>query len=208
MGLPADVLARAEELTPEQARTLDAMLAELERREAELGRREDEVADTQARLTRESSAAESERSELEQRLTAIGERERELEREGREQVRRFLLEARKRVEEALGTARAAVSEATAKEARRLVEEGVQEEADALRKLEDSGWRVKGRTKNTSPGAKRQGAVEADASLEQSVPGSAFTVPSDTEVSSELNLRGMPSSTAKGPACCAAWCRSC
>ncbi len=195
MGLPADVLARAEELTPAQARTLDAMLAELERREAELGRREEEVADTQARLTRESSAAQSQRSELEQRLAAIGERERELEREGREQARRFLLEARKRVEEALGTARAAVSEATAKEARRLVEEGVQEEADALKKLEEQGWKVRGagngeggtgrvaasQPKKGSRGAERQRGVAAEAS---------FPVPPDTEVSSELNLRGM------------------
>lgn len=204
MGLPSDVLARAEELTPEQARSLDAMLAELEQREAELGRREGEVADTRARLARESSAVRAERSELQQRLAALNERERELEHEGREQARRFLLEARKRVEEALGLARAAVSEATAKEARRLVEEGVKEEGDALKKLEGRGWRVRGtgngeggtgRLAATQPNehsrpARRQRAAEADTSSQSTVPGSRFPVPSDTEVSSELNLRGM------------------
>jgi DNA mismatch repair protein MutS2 len=97
-----------------------------------------------------------------------------------------------------------VSEATAKEARRLVEEGVQEEADALKKLEDRGWKVRGagsgeegaggaaaaQAKQASRGAQRQRSVEADTSSNQSVPGSPFPVPSDTEVSSELNLRGM------------------
>ncbi len=196
MGLPSDVLARAEELTPEQARSLDAMLAELEQREAELGRREGEVADTQAHLARESGAARDERSELQRRLAALNERERELEREGREQARRFLLEARKRVEEALGTARAAVSEATAKEARRLVEEGVKEEADALRKLEEAGWRVRG-TENGEQGTGRPAAPQskkgsrvAGTSPEPTVPRSPFPVPSDTKVSSEVNLRGM------------------
>ncbi len=204
MGLPHDVLARADELTPEQARSLDAMLAELEAREAELARHEADVAATQARLSEESTVMRDRRSELEQRLETLGVREAELEREGREQARRFLLEARKRVEEALGLARAAVSEATAKEARRLVEEGVKEEAEAIKKLEEQGWRVRGTgsgergtgrpaapqpTQGSRP-AKRKRPAEPESSSEQTVPRSPFPVPSDTQVSTELNLRGM------------------
>jgi DNA mismatch repair protein MutS2 len=49
-----------------------------------------------------------------------------LEREAREQTRAYLLEARRRVEDALARARAAVDEATAREARRLVEKALAE----------------------------------------------------------------------------------
>jgi DNA mismatch repair protein MutS2 len=147
-GLPDRVLAAAESLTPEAARTLEATLAELERREAVLTRREGEVLDLEARLERDGATLADEREDIERRTAELREREREHERAGRQQARQFLLDARKRVEEALAVARAAVSEATAKEARRLVEEGVREEGDALAQLERAarakGWTVKGR----------------------------------------------------------------
>src|SRR5437867_1511865 len=46
----------------------------------------------------------------------------------REGARAYLLEARKTVEAALGQARAAVTEATAREARRMVEEAIEKTA--------------------------------------------------------------------------------
>src|SRR2546430_7250715 len=55
-------------------------------------------------------------------------RARGLEQAAREQTRADLLEARKKVEEALGRARAAVDEATAKQARRLLESALEETA--------------------------------------------------------------------------------
>ena len=79
-----------------------------------------------------------------------------------------------------------------------------EEAEALAKLEAQGWKVRGTgngeggtghraaspPKQPSRAAKRQRAEQPDASPEQAVRGARFPVPSDTEVSSELNLRGM------------------
>jgi DNA mismatch repair protein MutS2 len=58
-------------------------------------------------------------------------REREAERAARAQAKTYLLEARQRVEEALGRARGAVDEAAARDARRLVEEGIKAESLAL-----------------------------------------------------------------------------
>jgi DNA mismatch repair protein MutS2 len=61
-------------------------------------------------------------------------REKEAERAGRQQARAYLMDARRRVEEALGSAREAVDEAAAKEARRLVEEGIREEGEQLARV--------------------------------------------------------------------------
>jgi len=181
LGLPDEVLAKAEELTPEEARSVDAILEELERRQTELTRREEEVAAADARLARDTEAARSERQDVERRMESLEEKERELERTGREQARKFLLEARRRVEEALGSARAAVNEATAKEARRLVEQGVQQEADALAKLEEAagkqGWKIKG-----SSGEDRTPSVRRS-----SRPDPHAVIP---EISSDVDLRGM------------------
>ena len=156
LGLPAEVLAEAEAAMPEAQRALEALLADLEAKTQALEAREREAA------TRERAADHRERDQaaraatLDEREKAAGEREREVERAGRQQARQFLLEARTRVEEALGLARAAVTEATAKEARRLVEEGVQHEAEALKKLDavagQKGWRVKGGAGNGERGA--------------------------------------------------------
>ncbi len=127
LGFPADVLGTAEELVPEGARSLEAALAELENAEAEVRRREEALSTAEAQIASTQAAIRRESVDLAGR---------------EEQMRRFLLEARRRVEEALGIARAAVDEATAKEARRLVEEGVREEGEALKKLEGKGWRLK------------------------------------------------------------------
>ena len=55
-----------------------------------------------------------------------------LDKDARERARAYLLEARKTVEAALGQARAAVTEATAKEARRMVEEAIEKTTSARR----------------------------------------------------------------------------
>jgi DNA mismatch repair protein MutS2 len=146
LGMPDDVLRSAEDLTPEHSRTLEATLAELERREAALAEAEARVGGDAERLGRDLEAARAARTAAEAHAAEITRQARTAEREAREQARRFLLEARRRVEEALALARAAVDEATAREARRLIEAGVAEEADAIRKLEEGakekGWKVK------------------------------------------------------------------
>ncbi len=70
---------------------------------------------------------------LEQRAAALVAREgevaaraRTLAREARDQARAYLLEARRQVEDALGRARAAVDEATARQARRLLEQAIED----------------------------------------------------------------------------------
>jgi DNA mismatch repair protein MutS2 len=192
-GLPDRVLAAAESLTPEAARTLEATLAELERREAVLTRREGEVADLEARLERDGSTLAGEREDIERRARELWEREQEQERAGRQQARQFLLDARKRVEEALALARAAVSEATAKEARRLVEEGVREEGDALAQLEraarDKGWTVKGRGHQGGQSRRERDLPERErgaATPSRLATHEALT----TTAATEVDLRGM------------------
>ena len=104
----------------------------------------------------------------------------------------------RRVEEALGIARAAVDEATAKEARRLVEEGVREEADALRALEGKGWRLKtaGRPGAAGGGGSPGGEVPATSAR----PRARSEAPDITVVpetaASEIDLRGMTADEAE------------
>jgi DNA mismatch repair protein MutS2 len=194
LGLPEHVLRTADDLTPEAAKTLEATLSDLERREAMLKRQEGEVSVLKGRLEAETIKLAQERDEMGTRLAQLAEREREAERAGREQARKFLLEARKRVDHALGTARAAVSDATAREARRLVEEGVKEEGDALKRLEAEakakGWRVKGE-RDTDRGIRDIGSAPADVkrAAPQTSPTS-YSEPSISSPSSTLDLRGL------------------
>jgi DNA mismatch repair protein MutS2 len=146
LGLPPEIVADAERRTPQAERSLDAVLADLEQRGADLTDRAAQLDALAARLRRQEGELAQRHESLAAREAEVATRAAEVEREGRQQARRFLLEARKRVDEALGVARAAVSEATAKEARRLVEEGISDEAAALKRLHDDlakkGWRVK------------------------------------------------------------------
>ncbi len=201
LGLPVDVVTAAESRIPEAIMTLDATLAELERREIAL--HEQEVANEDLRLRLEAEQIRV--GELRERLTHferdVQERERQLEKAGRERARTFLLESRRRVEEALALARAAVDEATAKQARRLVEEGVQEEADAIQKLaalEEKGWRV-GKGRRATGGGRRdehQGSSSGDSEIGQQPPAhgkqrtSHGFSGSDVEAATEINVRGM------------------
>ncbi len=200
LGLPDAVIDRAEARTPAAERRLDAVLAEAERRALAAVEREVELADLAARLTRREGELAALRETLAERERTASTREAELEREGREQARRFLLEARKRVEEALGVARAAVSEATAKEARRLVEQGISDEADAVQRLEaelaKKGWRVK--TKGGEQGALRSAAVRVPSRRSRAPerrPASG-PPPATLPAVSEFDLRGLMAEDAR------------
>jgi len=147
LGLSEDVLARADVLLPEAARSLDSILADLEAREEALNEKEATASAEIARLEAERIKADAAAASLENRDAEVADREREIEREGRQQARQYLLDARRRVEEALGMARGAKTDTTAKQARKMVEEGVTEEGEALKRLEKQaeklGWKVKG-----------------------------------------------------------------
>jgi len=142
LGIDPGVLADAEADVPRAARTLDALLADAERRaraleagEAALAVRDAESEGRAARLASELEAVGAREAELRGR-------ERDAERRAREQARAHLLEARQLVEQALGAARSAVDDAAARDARRLVEEGITAGARALAAAEHE-WRAEG-----------------------------------------------------------------
>jgi DNA mismatch repair protein MutS2 len=121
LGVPDDVLGDAERALPETERALDALLAAVEERARALEAKEREV-------TAAAEAARAERERIEARAVEVAARAKALDKAGREQARAYLLKARKIVEAALSRARAAVDEATAKEARRLLEKAIEETA--------------------------------------------------------------------------------
>jgi DNA mismatch repair protein MutS2 len=136
LGIDADILSDAEARVPDAERNLDALLASVE----EQGR---ELRETQARLDQRESGLESLEARLASQRESQSAREAELrrlekeaERAGRKQVKQYLMEARRLVEEALGTARAAGDEAAAREARRMVEEGIRQQAERLAEAEE------------------------------------------------------------------------
>jgi DNA mismatch repair protein MutS2 len=129
LGLSADVLGDAERAVPDAERHLDALLADVEARAHALAERE-------AALAQAESAATEDRARLDDRVSGLAraerdaaQRERTADARARDQARRYLLEARKTVEAALGQARAAVDEATAREARRMLEKAIAETSE-------------------------------------------------------------------------------
>ncbi|MEP7226689.1 MAG: Smr/MutS family protein, partial [Gemmatimonadales bacterium] len=138
LGVAAEILADAEARVPDAERSLDALLAAVEERERELrvvqntqAEREVDLDSLAARLALQNESQTAREAELKRR-------EKEAERQGRQQARAYLLEARQRVEEALGAARGAADDATAREARRLVEDAIRTEGEALAGQRGSG----------------------------------------------------------------------
>ncbi len=131
LGIDPAVLAEAEADVPRAARTLDALLADAERRARSLEEREQALAARDAESEGRAARLSTELEAVEARDTALRRRERDAERRAREQARAHLLEARQLVEQALGAARTAVDEGAARDARRLVEEGIAAGARAM-----------------------------------------------------------------------------
>src|SRR5213076_209220 len=128
LGVAEDVLAEAERGVPDAERTLDRLLASVEARGRDIDVRAAELEARSAQLDLErQNLANLQALENELHL-----REKVLDKDARERARAYLLEARKTVEAALGQARAAVTEATAKEARRMVEEAIEKTTSARR----------------------------------------------------------------------------
>ena len=124
LGVPGDVLAEAERAVPDAERTLDRLLAAVEARSRELEARAQALDGRAAELDLARRAVD----DLELRAADLLAREKRLDADARERARAYLLEARKTVEAALAQAQAAVDEATAKEARRMVEEAIEKTA--------------------------------------------------------------------------------
>ena len=137
LGVAPEILADAEARVPSAERSLDNLLAAVEERERELrtaqGALEERTLELDSLAARLALQHESQAA----REAELKRREKEAERQGRQQARAYLLEARQRVEEALGAARGAADEAAAREARRLVEDAIREEGEALERTEEA-----------------------------------------------------------------------
>jgi DNA mismatch repair protein MutS2 len=163
LRLPEAVLARAEARVPQVQRDADALLADLERRDAELAERERVAADTTTDV-----AYRTER--LEARERELRERDREFERRSRHEARRYLLHARAQVEQTVrelreATAAAAAAEGSehARRARQRVEELVAEQGEALAAIDETDAEVAAPAAPGAPGTLRIGdAVEMPA----------------------------------------------
>jgi DNA mismatch repair protein MutS2 len=131
LGVRPSVLERAEALVPEAERDLDRLLAQAESRTLELSRREEELVARLAEAERLEAVAHVTRADVEAREATLRAREQEAERDRARQAKAYLLEARKRVESALAMAKGAADEAGAREARRLLEDGVRDQAAVL-----------------------------------------------------------------------------
>jgi len=135
LGVAPDILRDAEARVPDGERSLDQLLARVEERERELRTsraalegREVELDALGARLRVQAESQASREAELKRR-------EKDAERAARTQARAFLLDARQRVEAALGSARAAADEVKAREARRMLEAGIVELAEPAEPVE-------------------------------------------------------------------------
>jgi DNA mismatch repair protein MutS2 len=135
LGVDPVVLAAAEQLVPDAERELDRLLATVEAREQELARREAVATEQLAEVERREAVAALTAETQAAREATLRQEEKEATRERARQAKAYLLEARKRVEAALSLAQGAGHEASAREARRLVEEGIREEAEQLEEPE-------------------------------------------------------------------------
>jgi DNA mismatch repair protein MutS2 len=135
LGVARDILNDAETRIPDAERRLDALLAAVEERERELRTEQSAVSERAVEL--DSLAARLGQQEVSQtaREQELKRKEKESEREGRRQARAHLMEARQLVEAALAQAQGAADEAAAREARRMVEDGIREEGEALERTE-------------------------------------------------------------------------
>jgi DNA mismatch repair protein MutS2 len=143
LGVAPDILADAEARVPDAERSLDALLAAVEERERELRLAQAKLAEQTLELESLSARLALQDESQTAREAELRRREKEAERQGRQQARSYLLEARQRVEEALGAARGAADEAAAREARRIVEEGVKEAGEALAEQSSAAGQVDG-----------------------------------------------------------------
>jgi DNA mismatch repair protein MutS2 len=121
LGVDEGVLREAETLVPDEDRRLDALLAELERKQRDTADREAtlealklDLDNLQARLSLQQHQQESLQADLKERAKTF-------ERDAKKEAREVLLEARKQVEQAIELAR----QGAEKEARRLLEEEIQ-----------------------------------------------------------------------------------
>jgi len=127
-GVDPAIVARAEARVPEGERALDRLLHTVEARDHAVRARETEVADQAGALERQLADVAVREAAVEAREREAKRRDREADQRARAQARAVLLDARRQVEAALGAAAAARDEAEAREARRVLEEAIRDQA--------------------------------------------------------------------------------
>jgi DNA mismatch repair protein MutS2 len=129
--MPEAVLQNAEQRVPVVEREVSALLEDLQRRETALREREAAIAGHEDAVRRRAARiAERERT--------VRERELEVERAARRDARRYVLDARRKIEAAIGAVRSAGSaevEARAAAARRAAERLLAEQTEALARID-------------------------------------------------------------------------
>ena len=140
LGVAETLLADAEARVPDAERRLDALLAAVEERERELRDRQGELEERTVELDSLAAKLRAQQETQAEREAELKRRDKDAERDGRKQARVHLMEARQRVEDALAAARGAVDESAAREARRLIEEGIRVEGEALAEAQAAGQR--------------------------------------------------------------------
>jgi DNA mismatch repair protein MutS2 len=189
LGIAPVVLEIAERAVPRAERALDALLASVEARARELETKQQELAARDAALRIDAAQIDARGAELAAREQEVQARAQRLERDAREQTRAYLLEARKKVEEALGRARAAVDEATAREARRLLEKAIDETAgETAGEKAREGWM-------SLDELKRVRNVPPSTHLHRPPPSSTTPAPA-VSAATELSLIGLRVSAAE------------
>ena len=131
LGVGSDILADAEARMPDAERNLDALLAVVEERQRALHAEQAGQAERAIELDALEARLRTEAESQAARSAELARREKAAEREGRRQAKEYLMDARRLVEDALGAARAAGDDAAAREARRMVEEGIREQGERL-----------------------------------------------------------------------------
>lgn len=126
LGLPADLLGRAEAVLPQGERDVGKLLLDLEAKEQR-------ASELEADLERRSAETERLSAELEERERDLGRREKDAERRARQQARDLLMQSRSEVEAAIREVRSVASEEemeeTARAARRRVEEAARKQRE-------------------------------------------------------------------------------
>ncbi len=151
LGVTPGILADAESRVPDAERSLDVLLAAVEERQRELRAAQEAAATRTLELDSLGASLATQAQAQAAREAELKRREKDAERTGRQLAKAHLMEARQLVEQALGTARAAADDAAAREARRMVEEGIRQEGERLAEADRAG-------NPTDAGRAREGRV--------------------------------------------------
>jgi DNA mismatch repair protein MutS2 len=127
LGLPSDVLSAARSRLTGEERRVEALLKDLEERETELDR-----VTLEARRAAQAAHEAQERAEVSE--ARIGRREREVEREARRRVERYLLEARQAVEREIERLRSATERARSGSGEEALESAAREVRSGVESL--------------------------------------------------------------------------